>query len=537
MLRACALSALLLSIPALAKPPKLTLVISVDALSSDLLMRTRPKLKNGLGKLIDQGAWFPDTRYEYAEVHTATGHATLATGANPWRHGVIANRTVNRATGKQEAILSDSVHPVLEVPLSDMQDASPELLMAETVGDRLRLTTYGQAKVVSLSLKARAAIAMGGRLGQAWWYSESVGKFVTGTYYAKEFPAWVKAFNEKKPADAAFGKTWTLSLKSSEYSGEDDRPYEEDFYGLGKAFPHQVTGGLPSPGANYYAALAGTPFGADLLVQFAKAALDGEKLGRDDVPDMLWVSFSNTDHIYHSYGPFSWEMQDTLLRLDKSIGDLVSAAERAAGGRSNLVVVLAADHGGAAIPEEWAAAGLPSGRVNPVALQKGLAGELQARFGAPLVAGVDEGGVFLQDKTIADKRLDGAVVRRAVAAWLMKQPGIALALAKDDLPDAGASTGYPRAMRLGYYPERSGDVLFMMRPYYVLTDLTVGTMHGAPYSYDNQVSAVFSGRNVKSGVYPQRISATDVAATLSALLEIPTPAQAEGSARAEIISR
>ena len=532
MPRALALAVLLLAAPALAKAPRLTLVITVDALSSDLLQRMKPRLKGGFAQLLSQGAVFPDTRYEYAEVHTAAGHTTLATGANPWRHGIIANRTVDRATGKTVTILADQNHPVLEVPLSDMGDASPEVLMAETVADRLKLSTYGQAKVVSLSLKARAAIAVGGKLGQAWWFSEATGKFVTGTYYAKEFPTWVKDFNDKKLPQAGFGKPWALSAPTREYGGEDDRPYEEDLAGLGRTFPHPVTGGLPSVGPTFYGAFASTPAGADMLGQFAKAALEGEKLGRDDVPDLLAVSFSNTDHIYHAYGPYSWEMQDTLLRLDRTLGDLVTTAERTVG-KGNLLVVLAADHGGAAIPEEWAAAGLPAQRVNQKQLQDELGTELQRQFGAPVLAGVDEGGIFLANKAIADRKLDGAAVRRAAAAWLSRQPWVQLAVAKEDLPDPPATGGYLRAMRLGYYPERSGDVLFVVKPYVEVT-VNDAAVHGAPYSYDNQVTAIFWGKGVKPGLYPQRISTTDVAPTLSALLEIGNPAQAEGTARPEV---
>jgi predicted AlkP superfamily pyrophosphatase or phosphodiesterase len=533
MRNALALLLLATALPAFAKPPKLTLVITVDSLSSDLLLRMKPRLKSGLSQLMSQGAFFPDARYEYAEVHTAAGHATLATGANPWRHGIVGNRVVDRATGKLVTTLSDPSHPVLEVPLTDLQDSSPDQLMAETVADRLELSTYGQAKVVSVSLKARSAIAVGGRLGQAWWFSEAVGKFVTGTYYAKEFPAWVKGFNDRKPADAFFGKSWSLSLPAREYGGEDDRPYEGDLYGLGRTFPHPLTGGLARPGPEYYYALAYSPFGAELLVQFARQAIDGEQLGRDDVPDMLAISFSNTDLIYHTYGPYSWEMQDALLRLDRTIGDLVSAAEKAAG-KGNVLVVLSADHGGGAIPEEWAAVGLPASRILESNFNRDLANALQAQFGAPVLAGVDEGGVFLSDKVIAERKLDGAVVRRAVVAWLLKQPYIAFAVARDDQGDPANLSGYARAARLGYYPGRSGDVQFVLRPYHQLDSGTAGANHAAPYAYDNQVPVIFQGKGVKAGFYPQRISTVDVAPTLSALLEMGMPAQTEGSARPEV---
>ncbi len=535
--RAALFAALLVAGPALAKAPRLTLFISVDSLSSDLLLRSRPRLKGGLSQLVNQGAYFPYARYGYAEVATAAGHATLSTGANPWRHGIVANRLINRTTGKEEPVMNDPNHPVLEAPLS-VDDVSPQALLAETVSDRLMLSTYDKGKSVALSGKGRASIALAGRLGKAWWFHEGVGKFVTGTYYEKEFPAWVKAFNEKKAADSFFGKEWALSAPAKEYLGDDDRPFESDLYAMGRTFPHVINGGLPGPGAQYYAAMASSPFMNDLLVQFAKATLEGEAMGKDDVPDLLQVSFSATDRIYHLYGPYSWEAQDGMLRLDKAIGDLIAAAEKAAGGRGNLLVMLSADHGGAGAPEEWAAAGLTAVRVNPTELKAAVNKELSAKFaGGEFVLGIEELDAYLSDKLIADKKLDGVAVRRAAAAAFAKHPAVAFAVARDDLATAvDPGNAYLQALRRGYYPERSGDVLFVVKPYHVVTDYPTGTSHGTPYSYDVQVPFALLGKGVKPGVYLQEIEVTDIAPTLAAALEIGIPASAEGKPRAEALT-
>ncbi|MGQ0507341.1 MAG: alkaline phosphatase family protein [Myxococcaceae bacterium] len=518
---------------AFAKPPKLTLFITVDALGSDLLYRARPRLKGGLSQLISNGAYFPVVRYGYAENVTSVGHTTLVTGANPWRHGVVSNRLVNRNSAKPESLLADPNHPVLEAPLN-ADDVSPENLLTETLSDRLRASTHGRGKAIAIAGKARSAIIMAGKLGRAWWFNETVGKFVTGTYYVKEFPAWVKGFNEKKPADAYFGKEWTLSQKVGEYTGEDDRPYESDWYSLGRVFPHPLSGGLPAAGPQSYSALAVSPMMNDVMVQFAKAAIEGEQLGKDEIPDLLSVGFSATDRIYHFYGPYSWEMQDAMVRLDQAVGDLVTSAEKAAG-KGNVLVVLSADHGGAAIPEEWAAMGLPGARVHPNIFVQGLNKELQARFGAELVAGIEEIDVYLNNKVIADKRLDAPSVRRLAAQWLARQPQVAVAVAKDDLYGPNELTGYLRALRVGYYPERSGDVLLMLKPFNVLTDEPFGTNHGTAYSYDSQVPLVLFGKGVKPGQYRTEISSLDVAPTVAALLEMGAPASSEGQPRGEAL--
>ncbi|MFY0566688.1 alkaline phosphatase family protein [Archangium lansingense] len=537
MLRALAALLVLLALPASARAPKLTLFISVDALGSDLLLRNRPRLTGGLGQLLNTGAYYPYARYAYAEARTAPGHATLATGANPWRHGIVDNDIYDRATGQSVQPYMDPTHQLLDGVTVPTSDTSPENLMAETLADRLHVSTQGRGKVVALSFKARSAIPLAGRRGQAWWFDEATGKMVTSTWYTKAVPAWMQAFNARKLADASFGKTWELLRPRAEYVGEDDHTAEPpDPYRMGRTFPHAMNGGLEEPGPASYRVFGVSPHSHELLVQAAKAALEGEGLGKDNVPDMLAVSFSGTDAAFHTFGPYSWEMQDTLLRLDQALGELITAAERAAGGRANLVIALSADHGGADIPEAWAQAGMPAVRLNPVEMAKGLAQELRAKFGIDVAVKLMELDVYLGGKALESGQVDGVAVRRAAAAWLSKQPFAVMAVAKDDLDSAPDSGGLVAPLRRGYYPMRSGDVLFVSKPFQVVSDYPRGTNHGTPYSYDVQVPVVFAGRGVKPGLYLQEIDPVDVAPTLSALLEMGMPASAEGKPRAEALT-
>lgn len=535
MKRLLPLAALLFALPALAKPPRLVIFVSVDSMGTDVFQRMKPRMKSGFGQLVSQGAFFPSIRYDFAESVTAAGHATLSTGANPWRHGIVSNRVLNRQTGKEESVLADPNHPVLEAPPS-RDDVSPENLVAETLSDRLRLFTQGRGKSISIAGKPRAAIALGGRLGQAWWFHEGVGKFVTGTYYTKEFPSWVKGFNEKNTVGSWFGREWTLSAPEKDYVGTDDRPYESDWYAMGRTFPHKLTGGLPSPGPQYYSSIACSPYLNDLLVQFAKAAIEGEALGKDDVPDLLSVSFSAIDRVYHLYGPFSWESQDAMLRLDKAMAELLQAAEKSAG-KGNVMVVVTADHGGAAIAEEWAEAGLPAVRINPETLKSGLAAELKSRFGqGDLVVDLEEVDLYLNQKSIADHKLDGATVRRAAAQWLNLQPEVEVAVASDDLVSQSELMGFLRALRRGYYPGRSGDVLLLLKPWRILTDEPAGTSHGTPYSYDSQVPLLLWGKGVKPGLFREEPSAVDVAPSVASVLEMGAPALTEGKPLSQALS-
>lgn len=524
---------LLVSAVSFAKPPKLTVFISVDSFGTDVLQKNRGRFKGGFAKLLNEGAVYPVARYETLECVTAIGHTSMATGSYANRHGIVGNRHFNRATGKIEPAFVDPTHPVLEVPAGN-DDSSPVNLLTETLSDRLRQATSGRGKAIAIAGKSRSAIAMGGRLGEAWWFHEGVGKFVTGTYYRKEFPAWVKAFNEKKLPDGYHGRRWELLGAAKDYTGEDERPFESDWYGMGKTFPHPLSGGLPSPGAQSYSALASSPFMSELEVEFIKAAIEGEQLGKDDVPDLLSISFSALDRTYHLYGPTSWEMQDHLLRLDRYLGDVIAAAEKAAG-KGNVLVVLTGDHGGANIPEEWASLGVEGVRVFPQNLQKGLNEALEKQFGAAnLVGAIEETDVYLDWKVVDAKKLDVAAVRRAAAAWLDKQPDVFTAVSRDELHTANAG-GLQRQFVHAYQPDRSGDVLMVMKPFKVLEHEKAGTSHGAPWSYDADVPIFLYGRGVKSGHYGHDAHPIDLAPTVSALLEMSPPASSEGRVLVEAV--
>ena len=111
-----------------------------------------------------------------------------------------------------------------------------------------------------------------------------------------------------------------------------------------------MNGGLKRPGKSYYDALANSPFGNEILLQLAKDAIVAEKLGQDDVPDLLSVSFSSNDLIGHSWGPDSHEVFDITLRSDRLIAELIARLDRDVGA-GNYTLIVTADHGVCPLPE------------------------------------------------------------------------------------------------------------------------------------------------------------------------------------------
>ena len=83
---------------------------------------------------------------------------------------------------------------------------------------------------------------MAGHAGKAFSFSKETGEFVTSTYYYKEYPSWVKAWNAERIAFSYSGQSWKLMHARSAYRfGDcDDMPYETSFPGYGTCLPTSV---------------------------------------------------------------------------------------------------------------------------------------------------------------------------------------------------------------------------------------------------------------------------------------------------------
>ena len=85
-----------------ATSPKLAVVISVDQLRADYLVRFRPYFgEGGFKRLLEGGADFRNAHYRHAVTHTAPSHALMLSGVHANVHGVIGNDWFDRATWEQ----------------------------------------------------------------------------------------------------------------------------------------------------------------------------------------------------------------------------------------------------------------------------------------------------------------------------------------------------------------------------------------------------------------------------------------------------
>src|ERR1041384_6681435 len=182
--------------PIIQKRPKLVLLIAVDQFRYDYLERFGDLFgPNGFRRLMREGASWTQSNYDHMPTYTAPGHGTMMTGAYPAESGIIGNEWLDRASGKRITSVTDESVKVLGGGPSEI-GSSPSRLMASTVGDELRLASSDRSKVIGISIKDRSAILPAGRhANAAYWFSTATGNMESSTYYFKQLPAWVNAFN------------------------------------------------------------------------------------------------------------------------------------------------------------------------------------------------------------------------------------------------------------------------------------------------------------------------------------------------------
>jgi hypothetical protein len=533
--------------PAAESPgPRLAVLVYFDQLRGDYPERWRELFgEGGFRRLEDEGAWFQKCHYDYANTVTGAGHASVATGTTPDVHGIIANEWYDRRSKAQvNCVESERYRRVPPLPRKeDDPDAkrskryegiAPDRLRAPTLADALKEATGGRGRVVALSLKDRGAVLPGGQHPDAcYWFDTTDGLFATSTWYRDRPHPWVAAFNEGRPADRWYGQAWTrlrTDLDYEKYSGPDDAPGEGKGASQGIIFPHPTDGGPKKLRSNYYNALYNSPFGNELLLELAKQAIDAEKLGARDVPDLLCLSFSSNDAIGHTWGPDSQEVLDVTLRTDLIVKELLAALDEKVG-RGRYVVALTADHGVCPLPEAAKAQGKDAGRV-PAELLKAKANDfLVSKFGGDAktryVADAVHPWVYLNHELLKARGLKTTDVQEALAGWLREQRGIEAAYTHSQLVrGVAADDALGQQMRHSFEPDRCGDVAIVMKPYWILWTTLTGTTHGSPHPYDTHVPLLVYGPGIKAEVRTDLVRPEAVVTILARALGIKPPAKA-----------
>lgn len=508
-------------------PPKLVVGVVVDQMRTDYIYRYWDNFSGGgFKRLIGEGSFLRNTHYTYIPTVTGPGHASIYTGSVPAHHGIVANERYDRATRQVIYCVKDTAVKGVGHPSAQ---ASPSQLLATTLADEIERRTDRKGRTIGVALKDRSSVLPIGRTGDAaYWFSGSTGGFVTSTWYMNELPKWVQEFNGRKLTERYLNQRWEpfFPLERYHQALPDANDYEQPLAaGAGNAFPYDLA--ALSKGAAGLGLIASTPWGNTLTTDMALAALEAEQLGKDDITDLLAVSYSSTDILGHKMGPRALEIEDMYIRLDQELARLLNALDQAVGaGRYTLF--LTADHGAVDVPQYLKDLKGSAGYVDPRDLQR-QANALAAAavFNGGQGDAVDtlfDGNIFLKDDRMNVNAVD-------IAAGLERLPIISRAIPVRQLRNVPSGDVERTLLANGIMPERSGDIVYTLKPGYFEAEgiyAGKGTTHGSGWTYDTHVPVLLYGQGIAQGEVVRRTAVADIVPTMCMVVGCALPDAAVG---------
>lgn len=525
LLSRVAVAIVALSIVAAAQtPPRLVVLIVVDQMRADYIDRFHGDWSAGLKRVVDQGAWFRQAAYPYLSTFTCAGHATIATGAYPHRHGIFQNTLWDR---KNERLINCSDEPsatAIGYGKEGRQSHGPSALRSATLGDEMRRTG---SRVVTMSLKARSAIMLAGHGGDAvTWLSEGVHGWETSTAFTPGPVPAVKAFVEANPIEADYGKEWTRRVRAAAHTTPDDGAGENPPKGWTASFPHVLKGDADdtSPDEEFYLQWERSPYADAYLGRMAAALTDAMQLGGRAKPDLLAISFSTPDMVGHNFGPDSQEIRDLYAHLDQTLGLLLDHLDQRL--RGQYVLALTADHGVSPVPEQARRTGRDGGRLSTRVVRDTVQQRAQAVRGrGEYVARVNFSDIYFNPGMY--EMLAGAPdALREVIEAVGALEGVQRVFTRDELTSTSpTSDPLLKAARLSYVPDRAGDLVVAPKRGWMFT--ADATNHGTSSPDDQLVPIILFGQGIRAGHYDTAASPADIAPTLGAVTGV-TLSGAEG---------
>ena len=504
-------------VPARPARPRLVVLVVYDQIGSWVLGLHHDHLDpEGAVRFVeDEGLHVERARYAYAGTFTAPGHAAIVSGVGPSESGVSANRVWDSTRHARVSSFDDGAHPILH---RDGGFAGLATLRTRVVADELFDATAGRARIVALGMKDRSTLPPGGHHATlSLWFDPLANGFTTTAELRESLPAWVEEFRASAPWES-YRRPWE-PLRRYDELGLDEQPGEGS-YGFDASFPHDATG------LTEIDAFLCLPSSTEYLLALADRAVREEALGEDDVTDFLSISIAGTDYVGHGFGPESWEARDQLVRVDAMVGRFL----RGLAERTELAVLITADHGVAPLPERAGEHHLPStarrwssAEELPL-LREHLASTLGARDDLWI-----DGWVVPYVTFASGVRSDAELRARAVETtrnYLRSRPGIGFVVDRLEAESLRASEDDTlRAIGLSIDANATGDLYVLPSEGSVVDDVpgSTGTAHGSPFVYDRDVPVLVRGPGVAHGRVIEPVSQARVAATLAHLLGVPAP--------------
>lgn len=488
--------------------PKLIVGLTVDQLRTDYIEAFASLYGDkGFKRLWKEGRVYRNAEFNFINVDKASSVAAIYTGATPGTNGIIGVDWLDNTTLRVVNCVDDKDY------MGNYTDetTSPVKLLTSTISDELKVATQGKGQVYAIAPYREAAVLAAGHAGNgAFWMNPNTGKWCGTTYYA-DFPWWVSQYNDRKALDFRIQDiTWVPTHPITEYkfitSDWDQMPFKHRF---------------DDDKNNKYRKLINSPFINDEINNLVFDCLESTSMGVDEIPDLLALTYYAGNYDHKSKLECPVEIQDTYVRLDKSIGELLDMVDKKVGLQNTIFFVTSTGYTDADAPD-LNKYRIPGGEFHMNRCATLLNMYLMALYGqGQYVEGYHDLQLYLNHKLIEDKQLRLTEVLDKASDFLIQFSGVSEVYSSYRLL-LGAWTPEIERIRNTYNRKRSGDLFIDVLPGWTI-------VHENPFNNTlvrkSHIPAplVFIGGGMKAEVIHTPVDINCIAPTLTHFMRIRAP--------------
>ena len=487
--------------------PKLVVTLTIDQLRTDYLEAFSSLYgEKGFKRLMREGKVFLQAEMPFNKPDRASATATIFTGCSPATHGIIAGKWMDVSTLTPRSCVDDPNY----MGNYTNQSSSPAHLLTSTIADELKIATRNQAKVYAIAPNRDAAILSAGHAGDgAFWINKTNGKWCGSTYY-QEFPEWLNQYNDSCSVDFRIKDiVWTPVKPISDYKYLSDwrtEPFKYIF---------------ETERENKFYRLSASPFVNDEVNLLTAQLLKKSGIGQDNTTDLLALTYYAGNYNHRSTRECAMEMQDSYVRLDRSIATLLDLIDKRVG-LQNTILCIASTGYADPDPADTGIYRIPGGEFHLNRCATLLNMYLMATYGAgQYVETFYDQQIYLNHKLLENKQLDLSEILEKSATFLVQFSGVDKVYSSQRLLLGSWSPQIDR-VRNGYHRKRSGDLLIEVLPGWTIVQEN-STDSRAVRAAETPAPLILIGGGIKAETIRTAVSADRIAPTLSNVMRIRAP--------------
>lgn len=513
--------------------PRIVVILSVDQMRTDYLSRYWNKFQEGgFKRLVNEGAVCSNAQLDLHVQKISTGTATLFTGVYPATHGIVSDSWYDRLKKKEVNCIADNYFITVGSDSKDGERSAAKLL-SPTLGDLIKINNRNKSKVFSVAMNDVSAVLSAGHAANgAYWFDTQNGNMISSSYYVDIFPDWVRQFNEKGYAKTFAQREWTtlLPISSYEESLPDDYVLEKGYYDKWNTFPYSMKK-LMEKAVNYKF-LKTTPFGNNIVRDFATSLILAENLGKDDYPDLLNLTFTSMDYENNSFGPASIEMEDTYLRLDQDIALLLDFLDKTVGKGNSLVVLTSTCSSSYPVEYLKEEFNMSVGTFSPESAIALLKSFLNITYGqGEWIEVIGDQQIYFNHELLEKKNISLQDIQTKTANFINQFEGVKIALPSTSFEQGDYTKGQLAVIANSYNFKRSGDVLYQLEDGWQPAYKYERTI----YNDNSNIPFIMAGKAVKHLQIRRKIQGEDLVPTILEILQMPVPDHCSGNILEEIL--